>query len=146
MGNIAAGWLWVAGGLVLMLLELFAPGAFMLWLGLAAIATGLLSFLLAMGFETQILVFSALALASVVVGRAVYRRAARNAPGDPGLNAGSATLIGRAFVLEEPIAAGQGRIRVDDTVWRIEADVELPAGTKVRVYEVEGSLLRVVAA
>ena len=38
-------WSWVVLGLVLMGLELVAPGAFLLWLDLAAVLTGILDWL-----------------------------------------------------------------------------------------------------
>ncbi len=145
-GSVGAGWLWIAGGLVLMLLELFMPGAFMLWLGIAAIVTGLAAFLLGMGLDTMLLVFSAAALASVGIGREVYRRASRAAPGEEVLNARSDALVGHVFMLEEAVSHGHGRIRVDDTLWRVEADRDIPAGTMVRVERAEGAVLRVVSA
>ena len=37
-------WNWLIFGIVLMALELLAPGVFLFWLGLAALLVGLLSF------------------------------------------------------------------------------------------------------
>ena len=36
-------WSWVVGGLVLLALELVVPGGIFLWLGIAAVVTGILS-------------------------------------------------------------------------------------------------------
>ena len=37
-------WNWLIFGIILMALELLAPGVFLFWLGLAALLVGLLSF------------------------------------------------------------------------------------------------------
>ena len=46
--------IWVVAGLVLLMLEIHAPGAFMMWLGLAACGTGLIVLLTGIGFELQV--------------------------------------------------------------------------------------------
>ena len=43
-------------------------------------------------------------------------------------------------MLDTPIAGGQGRIRVDDSVWRITGP-DAPAGASVRVVRVDGATL-----
>jgi len=50
--------------------------------------------------------------------------------------------VNRTFTLEEPVVNGQGKIKVDDSTWKIEgADCE--SGTKVRVTGVDGVVLKV---
>jgi len=43
-------WTWVVVGLLVMGLELVVPGAFMIWLGLAAVATGIAAALFDLGW------------------------------------------------------------------------------------------------
>jgi inner membrane protein len=136
-------WGWVIAGLVLMGLELLAPGAFMIWLGLAAVVTGLLLFVVPMPWEATLLVFAALAVGAVLVGRRLTIK--RRGTGEIALNDRAARIVGRTFVLEAPIAEGRGRIRVDDTVWRVEGP-DLPVGAQVRVVGMVGTLLRVETA
>ena len=38
--DIDAGWAWIALGLTLAALEMIAPGVYLIWLALAALATG----------------------------------------------------------------------------------------------------------
>jgi membrane protein implicated in regulation of membrane protease activity len=47
-------------------------------------------------------------------------------------------------VLAEPIVQGAGRLSFDDTLWRIEGP-DLPAGARVRVVGLSGTVLRVTA-
>ena len=62
-------WNWLIIGLVLMSIETFAPGVFMLWLGLAALIVGLLSFGIAWSWQAQVIAFAALSIAMVPLWR-----------------------------------------------------------------------------
>ncbi|WP_293856298.1 NfeD family protein [uncultured Alsobacter sp.] len=133
-------WGWIVAGMVLMALELLAPGAFMLWLGLAALVTGGLLFAMPMAWEPTLLVFAGLAVVFVLVGRRLSVRAKKT--GEVALNDRAARIVGRTFVLETPIEEGRGRIRVDDTIWRVEGP-DLPAGAQVEVVGTQGTLLKI---
>ncbi|MCG8379509.1 MAG: NfeD family protein, partial [Proteobacteria bacterium] len=50
--------------------------------------------------------------------------------------------VGRIFTLEEPIVNGVGKVKVDDSTWKVMG-VDMPAGTKVRVLSVDGTILNV---
>ena len=136
-------WAWIAVGVVLVALEVTAPGAFMLWLGIAALVTGLVLFVVPLGWEMAALLFAVLAASSVLAGRYVTRTG-RPSTDEPMLNRRGDALVGRVVVLEEPIRQGRGRVRIDDTVWRIEG-IDTPAGDRVRITGVDGALLRVEA-
>jgi membrane protein implicated in regulation of membrane protease activity len=64
---------------------------------------------------------------------------------NPFLNRRTAALVGREFTLEKPIIDGSGTVRIDDTIWRI-AGPDTPAGSRVRVVQVDGANLTVAAA
>ncbi|MHB2165455.1 NfeD family protein [Alsobacter sp. R-9] len=136
-------WGWVIGGLVLMGIELLAPGAFMVWLGLAALVTGLLLFLVKLPVEMTLVLFAVLAVIAVLTGRRLIGPPRQR--GESALNDRAAKLLGRTFVLEEPISEGRGRVRVDDTLWRVEGP-DLPSGAQVRVVGMDGMLLKVERA
>jgi len=65
-------WNWLVFGLVLLILEILAPGFFFIWFGLAALVTGGLAFLLsstaAFGWQFQTVVFLVLAVIFVLAG------------------------------------------------------------------------------
>jgi membrane protein implicated in regulation of membrane protease activity len=137
-------WNWLIFGIILMALELIAPGVFLFWLGLAALLVGLLSFGFDPSWQTQILMFAVFAAAAVPV----WRRLARNHAGDgnsPFLNKRADALIGRVFTLEKPIVDGAGTVRIDDTIWRV-AGPDAPAGSRVRIVQADGASLTVAAA
>lgn len=137
-------WYWVIAGLVLLGLELFAPGAFLMWFGLAAIVVGLLALAVAMPWQAAAVIFVVLAVVFVLIGR---RIATRRIAAEDGLrlNDRAAGLVGRTFPLSEPIHEGRGRIRVDDSSWGVEGP-DLPAGAMVRVVGHDGTRLKVIAA
>ncbi len=137
-------WNWLIAGLILVGVEMLAPGVFMLWLGLAAILVGLLSFAINWSWQLQLLAFAVFALAAVPL----YRRLGQKRLEDtdqPFLNRRADALVGQVFTLEQPIIDGAGRVRIGDTVWRV-AGPDAPAGSRVRVVTADGAALRVEPA
>lgn len=138
-------WHWWIAAALMFVLEMALPGVLFLWLGLAALATGLVAFAGARlghlpGWEVQALLFAALAVANLALAR---RLRGRSAPAPSALNRRGDELVGRDFVLAEAIENGRGRVRVGDTLW-LARGPDLPAGARVRVTGVEGTTLLVV--
>jgi membrane protein implicated in regulation of membrane protease activity len=138
-------WSWVVLGLALMGLELLAPGAFLVWLGLAAVLTGMADWAFDLSWQMSALVFAALSVGAVLLGRAVTRRRDEEDEGRPALNRRGHSLVGQVFTLDAPIAGGQGRIKVGDSVWRVVGS-DAPVGATVRVVRVDGATLVVETA
>ena len=61
---------------------------------------------------------------------------------EPHLNRRGEQYIGRVFTLDVAIVNGQGKVRVDDTTWKVQGD-DCPVGTRVRVHGVDGVVLLV---
>jgi membrane protein implicated in regulation of membrane protease activity len=135
-------WAWIVAGLVLLGLELMAPGVFLMWFGIAALLTGGIAFLTDFTWQIDLLIFVVLAIVAVIVGRRTFNRGTGE---QPLLNQRAQRLVGTTYVLAEPIVDGQGRVRIDDTMWRISGP-DLPAGARVRVAGVDGTLLTVERA
>ena len=136
-------WHWWSLGAILLIVELLVPGMFFIWMGESAFVVGAVVWLFpAMALEHQVLLFSVLSVLSIVV----FRRFLRTNPiqtDRPLLNQRAAQYVGRVFTLAEPIVNGRGKIRVDDSTWRVEGD-DCPVGARVRVTDAEGVVLRVV--
>jgi membrane protein implicated in regulation of membrane protease activity len=138
-------WHWWVLAVLLILIEVLAPGTFFLWFGLAAGVVGLLLLIVpALGWQLQILIFAVLAVGAVMAGRAWFRRHPIISD-DNGLNRRGEALVGQVYVLAEAIHTGRGAVRVGDTVWRAEGP-DLPKGARVRVTAVQGTVLKVEAA
>jgi membrane protein implicated in regulation of membrane protease activity len=136
-------WNWLIAGLVLMALELIAPGVFLLWLGLAALLVGIITLFADWIWQVQVIAFAAFSLAAVPLWRRVANQSVSTDTAF--LNRRSDALVGRIFTLEKPIMDGSGTVRVDDTVWRVRGP-DCPAGSRVRVVRSDGASLTVEAA
>jgi membrane protein implicated in regulation of membrane protease activity len=137
-------WDWLGLGTVLLILEVFGAGGYLLWMGVAAAAVGVLTFVLpAMAWTVQFLLFAVLSVMT-----AVYwwrRQRTVNRPSDqPGLNMRGQELIGRTFIVHDAIVEGRGKIKVGDGVWIVTGPDTL-VGSQVRVIGQDGAILRVEA-
>jgi len=136
--------IWLVGGLALCAAETLAPGAFLIWIGAAAVLVGIVEYVHPLDLEPTLLMFAALLVALVLIGRRVYGSLEAGAPQLPLSRAHA--MIGKEFFLEEAIERGYGRMRVGDSLWRV-AGPDLPKGAKVRVAAVEdGAEVRVEKA
>lgn len=142
-------WNWWILALLLMGLEILAPGTFFLWFGISAFVIGTIS--LAVGAEstfwvwqTQVIGFVFLSFISALFGRKFMKEYGFDASQNPTLNERAAQMIGRTGVLAEPISGGQGRARIGDTTWRVSGP-DLPQGAHVRVIGEKQGLLEVEA-
>jgi membrane protein implicated in regulation of membrane protease activity len=133
-------WHWMALGVVLAAVETILPGAFFLWLGIAAVVTGIVKFVFSgMSIEGQAIVFAICAVVSTITWWMLWRR--RPIDTDrPELNMRGERLIGRRLTLDDPIVNGEGSAKVGDTIWRVRGP-DFMRGTQVKVVNVEGTVL-----
>lgn len=137
-------WAWLIGGVILLALELVLPGSFLMWLGLAAIVVGVASFAVGISWQVAWISFAVLAIVLLLVGRHFFAPN-RSKSDRPHLNERGQAMIGRQMTLDEPIADGQGRVKIGDTFWRVQGP-DLAAGTRVEVSDTDGSALIVLPA
>lgn len=136
---------WAALALLLFAAEALAPGAFMLWMGFAAVVV-FVGVLLVPGTSLllQVVAFVLLSFVSIQIYRTWFRRGDR--PSDrPLLNRRAEQLVGRVVVLDQAIRDGHGRAKVDDAFWVVSGP-DLAAGSPVRVVAVDGMTLKVQPA
>lgn len=138
------GWAWIIAGAVLLALELAAPGAFMMWLGLAAALVGVITLLVDWSWQAQCVAFAVFALASVPLWRKFARQVDPQTE-SPLLNRRTEALVGTVYTLDKPIIDGIGAVRIGDTVWRVSG-ADAPAGSKVKVVRADGANLMVEPA
>ncbi|MGH7005216.1 MAG: NfeD family protein [Alphaproteobacteria bacterium] len=133
-------WHWMALGVALAAVETVVPGAFFLWLGIAAIVTGLVKLVFAgMGWEGQAIVFAVCAVCSTIIWLILWRR--RPIDTDrPDLNARGERMIGRQLTLDEPMVNGEGMAKIGDSLWKIRGP-DFVRGARVKVVDVQGTVL-----
>ena len=136
-------WHWWILAVILLILEVFSPAAFFMWMGFAAGVTGLVLLVAPnISWEIQILIFAVLSVVSVLVGRQWFRSNPIETD-QPILNQRGQELVGHVFeVVERPIENGEGRVRVGDTTWKVEGP-DAAVGDRVRVVGVKSNTLQV---
>jgi membrane protein implicated in regulation of membrane protease activity len=135
-------WHWLVAAAIFFVLELLAPGAFMLWLGLSALLVGVISLVLSsLGrldlwpWQYQLIAFAFFTVLSIPLWRRVAARVGKGND-QPFLNRRADAFVGREFTLEKPI---------DDTIWRV-AGPDLPGGSRVKIVRADAATLVVEAA
>ena len=136
-------WDWFILAALLFLLEVLAPGMFMLWLGLAAVIMGIVASTIVLSWQVQLIGFAVLALVLVPAWRHFATKVEKPAE-SPFLNRRAEGYVGRVFTLDKPIVDGSGAVRIDDTIWRVSGP-DCPAGSRVRVAGTDGANLLVEA-
>ena len=139
-------WHWLIAAVVLITLEMMVmPAVYFLWMGISAGIVGVLMMALPkLPFMAQIIVFTVIAVVSLVV----HKRYLKNNPpetDEPTLNRRGEQYIGRVFTLEEAIVNGVGKIKVDDSIWKVMGE-DLAEGEKVKVSGIDGTVFKVEAA
>ena len=145
MAGIASSWLWLTAGILLLAAEAAMPGVFLFWIGLAAVATGLVLFAVSLSLVPQLVLFAFLGLAAVAIGRFLQLRSQHGPADAPFLNERGRSLVGMVLPLETAIVNGVGAVRIGDSVWRV-AGADQPAGARVAVKGVDGGTLLVEPA
>ena len=141
LSGIAPHWLWLALGLLLAAAEIVAPGVFLIWLGVAALATGVFAWVLPIDVPQQVVLFAVLAVLAVYAGRNWFRANPMPEP-DPLLNKRGARLVGETGTVVVPIGETEGRIRLGDSEWLARGQAS-EVGARVRVTGSDGSVLLV---
>jgi membrane protein implicated in regulation of membrane protease activity len=135
-------WHWWILAVLLVVLEAFAPGTFFMWMGISAGLVGLLVLIApGMGWEYQVFAFAVLSVASIVAWRIYFGKHPVKTD-QPTLNRRGEQYVGRTFTLTEPMENNSGKIRVDDTTWKING-ADCASGSKVKVTGVDGVILQV---
>lgn len=138
-------WWWVAGALVLAIIEVLTFSFFLIWPGLAAVAVAILMWMVPdMSGTWQILSFSVLSVLFTLAGRHFVMT---NTPVSdaPGLNQRSTQLVGRtAKVLDGFDGGGLGNVEVDGVRWRgrlAPGTARPEAGDVLEITEADGMTL-----
>lgn len=138
-------WYWIVGGLVLVLAELVIPSFFIVWFGLGALLTGLLTLAFGLALTAQLATWTLASLAMVVLWFRVFRQTFVKTR----IGTADGEVVGEIGLLVSAVAPFQrGKVRFQRPVlgseeWVCLADTAIAAGERVKVVAVEGSFLKV---
>lgn len=136
---------WACVAVVLIAAEMAAPGAFMLWLGLAAAGV----FAIVLMFPDLPPIWQAVCFVLLsIMWVSLYWRLFRKSGGQsdqPLLNRRAQQLVGQVYPLESAIVSGRGRLKIGDAFWTVEGP-DAKVGEQVRIVAVDGMNLKVQPA
>ena len=135
-------WLWLIGGVVLLIAELIAPGFSLIFIGAAGIATGLLGLAVGLPVTLQLGAFAVLAFLAARIGGRRFYASRYDHSSDPLLNDRVGRLLGKVVVVVQPVDSHGGRVRVGDSEWSARGGPAAP-GERVRIVDIDGNCLKV---
>jgi membrane protein implicated in regulation of membrane protease activity len=136
------GWYWLALGLGLLLLEALGVNGILIGSACAAIVLALVLAVVEIPWQWQLVLFGILA----VVGTGIFWRFFRVKPADNAtgkLNNRRAQLIGMRVSLLQPVHGGRGKVQIQDALWTVSCEEDLPQGTLVEVVGYDDNALQV---
>jgi membrane protein implicated in regulation of membrane protease activity len=138
-------WHWLIVGMVLLILEMFSPAAFFMWMGLSAAITGVITLIAPeMSWQIQVTIFSVLSIVIIASAKLWFNKKPIKSD-EPLLNERGQELIGHVYAVHQAIVNGEGRIKVGETTWKARGP-DAPVGARVRVIGARAAVLEVELA
>jgi len=135
-------WYWWVIGFILLVLEILTPGYFFMWMAISGFVTGALVLLIpATSMTMQVSVFSVLSVLAIIAWK-FYSKKHSMESDHPLLNKRGVQYIGRVFSLYQPIRNGQGKIKVDDSIWKVHGE-DCDINSRVKVVAIRGTVFEV---
>lgn len=131
-------WHWLVVGIVLMGLEILDGSGHMIWFGISALLVGLVKYMVPeLSWLPQIILFATFTCLSLIAWK-TYKKNNPEEDKFPTLNRRGSGYIGRTFTLSEAIVDGEGKVKVDDTIWIVRGE-DMAEGSKVKVKDLDGT-------
>ena len=133
-------WHWFVIGTVLLGMEIFGAGGFLIGIAVAAILMAPFTWLMTdISWEWQLILFSIDAVIFTILYLKFFKNFNQQTDA-PELNDRAAQLIGTRFQLEQALN-GQGSVQLGDTRWKMTCDGEIEAGSQVQITGSNGMTL-----
>ena len=141
-------WHWIVGGIVLVLAELVIPSFFIVWFGLGALLTGLLTLAFDLSVTAQLATWTLASLAMAGLWFRVFKQSFVKTR----VGTADGEVIGEIGLLVSAVAPFErGKVRFQRPIlgseeWVCLSDAAIAAGERVKVTAVEGSFVKVSKA
>lgn len=132
-------WHWLTAAVLLLVIEMLVGSYYLLWVSFAAFLVALLQWMFGIEWGAQTVVFTLTSILSVVAWY-IYDKKRDKTSTRPNLNKRGHQYIGRTFQLSDAIINGVGKIKVDDSSWKVQGE-DAPVDTAVRVKDIDGTEL-----
>ncbi len=138
---------WATIGLILTIFELFVPGAYLIWFGLASFVVSAYVWYTNVGITDQLLVFAIFSAIFAFFGLYVYKLIFGQAKTDDqhkDLNDPAKQYIGRVVTLTKNVDDNNTKVKIGDTVWLAHCKQNLKKGEKAKVVGVKDGVVLVI--
>lgn len=135
---------WLSLGIILIVLEFFVPGTYLIWFGFSACVVGAVVFFTTLTLTKQLLMFSIISAIFAVLGLYIYRKImlmVKPSKNAQNLNNMAAQYIGRSYKLVQDVVDGRAKVAVGDTVWIVECPDNLKSGDLVKIADVRDGVV-----
>ncbi|MGJ8662267.1 MAG: NfeD family protein [Marinicella sp.] len=132
-------WHWLTAAVLLLVIEMLVGSYYLLWVSFSAFLVALLQWIFGIGWGAQMVVFTLTSILSVIAWY-IYDQRRDKSSSRPNLNKRGHQYIGRTFQLSDAIVNGVGKIKVDDSSWKVKGE-DAPIDTAVRVKDIDGTEL-----
>lgn len=144
MFGLDAWIIWLIIGIIFIISEIFTVGFVMMPLGVAALASSLIAYLLPeSGLAPQLAAFIVAGVVLIFFGQKLANKIAK----DPGIKVGADRLVGAHGLVLERIdqAKNTGLVRVMQEEWRASSEDNsvIEKGEKITVVQMDGTHLTV---
>lgn len=139
------GWHWLAVGVVLFLVGAFGAGSVFIGAGCGAIAVALVLAVISVSWQVQLACFGVFFVIATIVHFVWFRvKPPKNETAR--VEKRAARLIGRKASLLAAVKSGYGKVQIQDAIWTVTCEENLPVGHLVEVIGYEKAVLQVVRA
>lgn len=138
---------WVVVGLILSLLELVAPGVYLIWFGFAAFAMSILVYFMPLILSTQLIWFAIFSAVFALIGLYIYSyifKRTKTPKEYSLLNNSAAQYVGQTVTLVEDVVDNRTKVQIGDTFWLATTDKPLKKGDAAKVTGVKDNLILVL--
>jgi len=139
-----AWWHWIAGGILLTLMELAIPAFFLIWFGLGAILVGLIMLALPLSLAAQFTLWAITSSAMVLFWFRFFKNPDRTKSG-----IAKEAFLGEVGMITKDVSElHKGEIRFQKPIlgaeaWPVIADETIKAGERAHIVDVIGQTLKV---
>lgn len=139
-------WHWLVFGLVLMTTEMFVPTFFLLWFGVGAVSTALMTFVVPLSFAWAVVLWLILSVAFIVLWFK-YIQPKFKSHTKSGL--GASVIIGETgMIIKSPSDTQLGVVRfatpkAGASEWACRSQVSVAVGDRVQIVDIIGNELLV---
>lgn len=134
---------WFTVGIILIILEMLLPGMFLMWFGVSALLVGVITLIITMSMNAELILFAITSVLSVITVILIMRKVSPNTQSTVTQNLNQARgseFIGMTFTLDSKVINHEGKINIGDTAWLIKGP-DAEAGTHIEITHVENNTL-----